>query len=637
MAKINLLDKSVYNLISAGEVVENPASIVKELVENSIDAGADSISVNIENGGIKSITVIDNGSGIEESDLPLSILPHATSKITTAADLNVIGTLGFRGEALASIAAVSEITVKSRYFEEDYANYISVKGGEIIDKGICGLNVGTQISVKSLFYNTPARFKFLKNAKGEEGKVTQLLRELIFANPEISFTYTADGKNIFRTDGSGLKSAVISVYGSETAENMLPLNLSDKGYKISGFTARPASDAIKNNRTRQVFIVNGRVIADDTISAVIQNAYGEFLMKRTFPAVVLDIIAPFDAVDVNVHPNKREVRFAERSIVNGLIYHAIKNTVEENAEQTQKKIFDSLFNLSAEKSTEKDKVQKSFTILNEDNAATVADIYSDIESNSDKNSGIDTPEFKSEVNNYARPFTTRNFELQFNDYYQNKNAKTLQQEKKDVIYDDFADVKISENENKINYKPIGQLFDTYLLLELDNELILLDQHAAHERLLFDRLIADCEKKLAVQETIIPFTYKASEEECLFIKSIRNDLEKLGFRTEFAENEVLVYSVPCILANLDIGGFLRELSDYNGRFDKLTSSALIKDKIAKIACKRAIKGGDALNDEQIDKVLEYFFSNGVPLQCPHGRPTLLKITRDEIERRFGRKV
>lgn len=354
MPKINLLDKSVYNQISAGEVVENPASIVKELVENSIDAGADSVSVSIENGGIKSIIVTDNGCGMEKEDLKLSILPHATSKIKVAADLDMIGTLGFRGEALASIAAVSEVTLKSKYIDSDVGNFIEVKGGEVVGEGICAISGGTQISVRSLFYNTPARYKFLKTSKGEESNVTALIAELIFANPDVSFTYTVDGNVVYKTYGEGLYDGIYSVYGDLVADNMIPLGFEENGYKLTGFTARPATEAIKNNRTKQTFIINGRIIEDATISAVIQNAYGEFLMKRTFPTVVLDMVIPFGMVDVNVHPNKREVRFADAKKINGIVYHTVKRAVEKDAEQLQKTLFSEIQNFSSTENTKSD-------------------------------------------------------------------------------------------------------------------------------------------------------------------------------------------------------------------------------------------------------------------------------------------
>ncbi len=638
MAKINILDKCVYNLISAGEVVENPASIVKELVENSIDAGADSITVNIENGGIKSITVIDNGCGMEADDLPLSVLPHATSKIFEASDLDTVGTLGFRGEALASIAAVSDTTIKSRYFENECAHFIQVKGGEIIDSGMCGLNIGTQISVKSLFFNTPARYKFLKNAKGEENKVTVLMRELIFSNPDVTFSYSADGKIIYKTEGSGLEDAMYAVYGAETAEVMLKIEeISDRGYKINGFTARPASLAIKNNRNRQVFIVNGRIIEDDTLSAVVQNAYGEFLMKRTFPSVIIDIVAPFDMIDVNVHPNKREIRFAEGRVVNGLVYHAVKATVESFAENMQKQLFEQVHasaiggNINAREDISMRKIEIEIP----ENVPSFVDETFQVSAPANDESVISAADSSNVYKTKIVDIESERSQFEFirvNDGRKYEQTMILN----DIAYEGSADDALQVNLAP-SYRRIGQLFDTYLLIELGEDLILIDQHAAHERLLFDKLLKQFESSLSVQDMLIPYYFSADSDDLAYFIAIKNDLDKLGFKLEIQDDGVYVLSLPALLTGLDINGFLCELLQFNKSAEKLTSSAIIKDKIAKIACKRAIKGGDKLTDEQVDYVLDYFFSEGVPLQCPHGRPTMIKMSRYELERRFGRKV
>lgn len=652
MARINILDKSIYNRISAGEVVENPASIVKELAENSIDAGADSITVSIENGGIKSITVTDNGSGMEKEDLLRSVMPHATSKICTAEDLETIGTLGFRGEALASIAAVSETTIKSRYFEDDCANYIEVKGGEVVQSGVCGLHAGTQVNVKSLFYNTPARYKFLKNAKGEESCVTQLVSELIFANPETAFSYSIDGKTVLQTTGEGLKEAIYAVYGEEVASDMLPFSIEDKGYRINGFTARPSSAAIKNNRSRQVFIVNGRIVEDSTLSAVVQNAYGEHLMKRTFPTVIVDILMPFELVDVNVHPNKREVRFADKKIVSGLVYHAVKKSVEDDAKMTQKTLFQSMF-------------KNSSMLLKKENSVITDEIAADIVSSKvsptipenkiyesdakkieyvEKSNleGIKTIEQTAEVYGNDCNFTAASTVFPRADDKERFSFTSSGYTSPQLSFNDSAQTETQNYELKIereipSYRILGQLFDTYLLLEIKSELIFIDQHAAHERLLFDQLIADSEKNLAIQDLMFPYVYPLNGKEINFALANKDKFEKLGFTVEINTDGIAFYSVPCLLTNLDIGGFMSELIEYEKSFNNFLSSAVIKDKIAKIACKRAIKGGDKLSDNQIEYVLDYFFSKGVPLQCPHGRPTMIKLTRDEIERRFGRKI
>ena len=662
MPKINLLDKSVYNQISAGEVVENPASIVKELVENSIDAGADSVSVSIENGGIKSIIVTDNGCGMEKEDLKLSILPHATSKIKVAADLDMIGTLGFRGEALASIAAVSEVTLKSKYIDSDVGNFIEVKGGEVVGEGICAISGGTQISVRSLFYNTPARYKFLKTSKGEESNVTALIAELIFANPDVSFTYTVDGNVVYKTYGEGLYDGIYSVYGDLVADNMIPLGFEENGYKLTGFTARPATEAIKNNRTKQTFIINGRIIEDATISAVIQNAYGEFLMKRTFPTVVLDMVIPFGMVDVNVHPNKREVRFADAKKINGIVYHTVKRAVEKDAEQLQKTLFSEIHNFSSTENTKSDEpTNRSFDVKNENtsvfakefNVQKTTEIYEEDGYLPGNDYGkiiksvsvgetfpvfkkIDLSKVDSEYISFADAITDKKedkTELSSDNSAINENefaAKILASDENDgITYDKLP--------KKPTYKIVGQIFDTYLILEFDEKIVFLDQHAAHERILFDKLIEECNRNVIAQDLLIPYEYPIDGDEREFLLKNKDNFDKLGFSLEIFDDKAYINSVPALLTNIDLGSFLREVLSYKTEMKTLTDSSLLKDRIAKYACRSAIKGGAKLTDKEIEFVVGYFFEKGVPLQCPHGRPTMIKFTRSDIEKFFGRKV
>lgn len=617
MTKINILDKSVYNRISAGEVVENPASIVKELVENSIDAGANRITIDIENGGIKSITVTDNGCGMEKDDISLAVLAHATSKIKTGADLDTISTLGFRGEALASIAAVSELTIKSKYYDESVANFIEVKGGEVTSAGECAMAGGTQISVRSLFFNTPARFKFLKTPKSEENAITALVAELIFANPYIAFHYTADGAVIYHTNGDCLESCIYAVYGDTIGNNMIRIDFEDKGYMLHGYIARPASEAIKNNRTKQTFIVNGRVINEPTISAVVQNAYGELLMKRTFPILILDIVIPFDMVDVNVHPNKREVRFADAKKINGIIYHTIKDAIEKETASTQRSLFEEFHTVIPQtttkpilpyKSETSEVLTQSFNSVEEEEDGYLPGekiVYPSISVNFKPKTVVQTPPPRTET------------QLTFSDV----STETVTQDKAE----------------KINYRVIGQLFNTYLLIELDETVIFIDQHAAHERILFDDLVEKSKRNIPVQMLLLPYVFPVDDVDKEFFINYKDNFEKLGFTITVSYGEVVVKSVPASLTKMNIGDFLREVAAYKTELNELTDSSIIKDRLAKYACKNAIKGGAALSNDQIELVLKYFFKNGVPLQCPHGRPTMIKFTKNEIEKFFGRKV
>ncbi len=617
MGKINILDSGVYNQISAGEVVENPASVVKELVENSIDSGADTITVMIEDGGIKSISVIDNGCGIEKDDLPKTVLPHATSKIATAKDLLTIGTLGFRGEALASIAAISEVVIKSKYAEADNAYEMIVKGGEVINTGLTNLTIGTSVTVNNVFYNTPARYSFLRPRKSEEGLITKLMQDFIFANPEISFRYFADGNLIYRTDGSGIENAIFSVFPHNVAENLISFSRSEKSHTIKGYTARPATEAIYSNRSRQYIIVNGRVVEDNTISMVIQNAYGESLMKRTFPTVILDIVMPFELVDVNVHPNKKQVRFANSRLINGIIYNAIKEALENDDKERTEQLFVS-GSVIANKQPE---IVQEAIPSEEQPLSTETEIKFDIPTlkvkpnikiNREENNNV------AGIREYSGLVTEKiNFGENFDpvkEYFKSEEAKSIPK-----------------------YNILGQLFETYILIECGDLFLIIDQHAAHERILYDKLLSEDKNNLVAQQLLFPYLARIDEEKEVLLKENIDVLSSLGFEISAENGKIRLTAIPFILSNMDIDGFLSEIAENADLFTKHTEIDSIKDKIAKTACKKAIKSGDRLNDSQLDYIVNYFIEKGMPLQCPHGRPTTIKLTKTEIEKLFRRIV
>lgn len=619
MSRINILESNVYNQISAGEVVENPASVVKELVENSIDAGADNITIMIEDGGIKAISIIDNGCGIEKEDLPKTVLPHATSKILNAKDLLTIGTLGFRGEALASIAAVSEVIIKSKFIEADNAYEYIVKGGEVESEGITNLSVGTSITVNNIFFNTPARYKFLKSRKGEENLITKLVQDFIFSNPNISFKYYIDNNLIYQTAGNGLENAIYSVYSSEIADNMIPFSLTEKGHTITGFTARPATAAIFSNKNRQNIVVNGRIINDNTLSMVIQNAYGESLMKRTFPTIIVDIIMPFELVDVNVHPNKKEVRFANEKQVFGLVYNAVKNALEKDSEEIQAKLIESIYNLG-ENAQEKVAPKPNVDIQSKFFTPTT-NTLGDFKYSSD-----------AEASNYHYAAKIENENI---DFVPNYNDEIHIKESVNPVKEFFAPENIVKP--MINYRVIGQLFDTYILIEHNSTLLLIDQHAAHERILYDKLLSENEQNTVVQELLFPYTANLPEDKISVVLENFEIFQNLGFEVSIDDGKIRVTAIPYLLINMDIDGFLLEIIEDTELFGKISELSKIKEKIAQKACKRAIKSGDKLNDSQLEYVLNYFFEKNMPLQCPHGRPTIINVTKQEIEKLFRRIV
>ncbi|HBW04969.1 MAG TPA: DNA mismatch repair endonuclease MutL, partial [Clostridiales bacterium] len=329
MSKINVLEPNVFNMISAGEVVERPSSVVKELIENSIDAGASEVSVYVEDGGIRKIQVSDNGIGIEKDDMRKAFLPHATSKLKNIVDLDSLSTLGFRGEALASISSVSEVTLSSKSKNQDIASKITLSGGKVTFEGDDSRAEGTVISVENLFFNTPARLKFLKKGVSELNYVKDVVRMLILANPSVRIELSNEEGTLLRNEGGTLSDAIFSVYGAKTADNLLEICDEYGGaIKVSGFTSKV--DYTKANRTYQTIIVNGRAVEDQTVQTAVEKAYSEYLMKRTYPMFVLDILMPFDDVDVNVHPSKTEVRFRDKHAVFSAVYHAVQNTINNS-------------------------------------------------------------------------------------------------------------------------------------------------------------------------------------------------------------------------------------------------------------------------------------------------------------------
>lgn len=639
MSKINVLDASVYNLISAGEVVENPCSVVKELIENSIDAGADVIEISVEDGGIKSITVTDNGCGIEKEELEKTILPHATSKIEDAKDLLTIGTLGFRGEALASIATVSEMTIKSKFVSSEFAYMLTVCGGKAGKTDLTNLSKGTSITVNNLFFNTPVRYKFLKSPKNELSLITAQIRNFIFANHDIAFKYYVDNKLTLQTLGQGLNDALYSVFDAETANNLLPIKFEKHKYKIEGYIGAPASNAILNNKSKQILIVNGRIINDTVISSVIQNAYGDFLMKRTFPIYILEIIMPFDLVDVNVHPNKREVRFADRRSVNGIFYNAVKERLNENYQIKQSDIHSNLFNLDIKEHSENGLTRADNKGLTEQTISLPAIVLDDEDKNIDLNKKLYSNKSFILNNKSNADYIDKNSEWGKQPLQMPKATYTNVDDRL-ARFSDADDGKkkfVQTNGSNTNYRIIGQLFETYILLECNGNLLIIDQHATHERIIYDRLIAESDNGVDMQQLLFPYSVALDDEETEEILKQIDSLNRLGFQMEIKNNRALLNAIPYTLIDLDISAFVNDIKNEIKDINSLTDFSQVRKRLATMACKKAIKGGDNLSTEQLDYVVNYFFENNVALQCPHGRPTVKIISKSDVEKMFGRIV
>lgn len=625
MPKINVLDSSVYNLISAGEVIERPASVVKELFENAVDSGADRISVAIEEGGIRKIVVTDNGCGMDADNLKKAFLPHATSKLSTASDLDNISTLGFRGEALASIAAVSKTEIVSRPQGETGGAKISSDGGVISAVEQCGAAEGTTVSVSDLFFNTPVRARFLKKPAQEEKAVTEKVASLILANPDISVTYTVDGKSVFGTSG-GFENAVYTVYSTDVANKLIWFDETrEDGYRVYGYTG--TRELTRHNRSLQTIIVNGRTVSDKTIETAATQAYGGSLMKRCYPVFIVNLILPFDDVDVNVHPSKNEVRFRQPNKVFSAVYRAIEKALATQArsmfltrEEQPAVPFESGGGDAPVQNT-----------LPEKQPIAVPDPPQVEAENEDKwRKALDRQRERVEQSSV---FTHSIYKPQTK-----VAAPAAFKMTDDAPRDDSDAFREIDGMLRIGYKVIGQLFNTFLIVEQGDKAYLIDQHAVHERMLYDELTAKVNaKQTASQPLLIPYILECDGAQSDFVTRHVGKLAELGFEIEpFGADCFKVNAVPDILTDINIGAFFAKLFEEKGRIDGYKNGDMITDALASRACKAAIKGGDRLTEAQITSLLDSM-KDGVPLQCPHGRPTTFVFTRKDLDKLFKRIV
>ncbi|MBQ9513543.1 MAG: DNA mismatch repair endonuclease MutL [Clostridia bacterium] len=618
MSKINLLSSEVYNRISAGEVIEIPASAVKELVENAIDAGATAITVEIVGGGISSINIKDNGCGIEKSELKKALLPHATSKIKSVDDLDCISTLGFRGEALASIASVSKITIKSKPISQEFGAQISYSNNAFSEISDTSLNNGTEIKVDNLFYNAPVRAKFLRSEKSEEGEITAVMSRFILGHPEISFKYIANGKVVLQSFGEGEESAFVCVYGASSIDDCFYIKSEKNGIIISGYIGKHYFT--KSNRGHQTVFLNGRYIVNNTVSSAISNAYSSYLMKRQYPFYVLNITVPTDAVDVNVHPNKIDVRFNNNQIIYSSIYSVISKALDGTNEA---------LNIIVDKKTDNNQVKSTENIIHYDRHNSINTpknfVFNDSGAKSldvDYNK-IDKKEEKKDVEDI----------FALNKAYLEK----LEEEKKNKT----VNIK-EENQTfiKIDKKLslIGQALNTFLIFEDGEDLYFIDQHAAHERILFDKFSQEVKNASVVsQPLLVPYILFTDNNESDFLEEKLNVLNDMGFIIdEFGTNTYKISSVPAFLTEINLKKFFNELFFDIDILKKITVNDLLKDKIAQKACKSAIKSGDKMSEDEISILMEKL-NNNLGLKCPHGRPIAIKITRTEIDKWFKRIV
>ncbi len=629
MARIRVLDKTVSNMIAAGEVVERPASVVKELLENAMDADATHIVVEIKDGGISYIRVADDGAGMSREDAQNCLLRHATSKISSAEDLDGILTLGFRGEALASIAAVSRLEMYTRAQGEEIGTHIMCDCGDTVHVSDAGCPVGTTVIVRDLFCSTPARMKFLKKDFTEAGYIADILNRLSLSHPEISFKFLNGGKEALFTAGNGeLLDCVYAVYGKELKDAMLPVHFSEGEVTVSGVVARGLS--ARPNRNMQSFFINGRYVKSAMLSHAVEEAYKNEVMVGKFPVCVISLDLNPKMVDINVHPTKLEVKFADEKQMYHCVYWAVKNalTKETHIPEVEAAPKTSVFPAMVEKP----KMAEPIRIAEKPAPKPVEEIK--IESKTIKKPNFSMREPTAAVWPIPELIPP---ELSKTEEKEEKAEAILFEETKQP---ERKETQREEAKEKVpEYQICGQVFDTYIIVEKDGEMLLIDQHAAHERLRYEELLSQYQNRRIVSQTmLIPAIVTLSAQEMAIYREYRTYLEELGFETEeFGNNEVAVRMTPEELSERDLSELLVEILTMITNSRKNISEDLVSRMLYSIACKGAIKANHRLHEEEMKALLDAVFSLTGINTCPHGRPITIAFTKTWIEKQFKRIV
>lgn len=640
MAEIRVLDKSVFNRIAAGEVVDRPCSIVKELVENSIDAGADNISIAIKGGGISYIRVSDNGKGIPYDEMKTAFLPHATSKIHEIGDLDGIVTLGFRGEALPSIASVAKVTTISRTKNNELGCRYVIDNGTEADFGAIGAPYGTSVTVENLFDRIPARKKFLAKETAEENAITNLVLRYILANNKIAFRYTVNDKIVYHTAGEGMKTAISTVYGDEYLSNMIYIHNTMSGITLDGYVNKPSYT--KHSKSFQTLIINGRYVLNDEISYTVFGCYQKFLMKRQYPTYILYLNIPYDLVDVNVHPNKMEVKFAVPALIKRLVSDTIGSQVLEAV--TAPKEIENVFPDSSSKYDYKIPSDLKSDIFEKNNVVFNIPVKHDA-ANREPASEYLKPQsqsFKVDSSELGE-IPTFTIKSRFTEWSETKLREPA--ELSPVSESEHYKTETLSKQLKLDipdsWRVIGKLFNTYIMIEKTDSFYLIDQHAAHEKLLYDRLMSEAEKGIiATQPLLIPYTFTVSHEEGELLNENIDSLKNSGFEIARSDKNPQTFSlksVPLRCIGINAQSFISDFLKENAGTGKNMLPSAFREKLMQTACKSAVKGDDDLKDSEIECLLKQMSDDMKELFCPHGRPAAIKLSRYEIEKWFKRIV
>ncbi len=650
MAKIHVLDKHTAELIAAGEVVERPSSVVKEMVENAVDAGATNITIEIKDGGISYIRISDNGCGIAKDDVPKAFLRHATSKILTPSDLEAIGTLGFRGEALASIAAVSRVEILTKTSEETFGTHYIIEGGEEKLLDDAGCPNGTTFVIQDLFYNTPARMKFLKKNVAEGNAVSDVIDRLALSHPEISFKLIRDGKQTLSTPGDGkLLSAIHAVYGSEFASSLIPVSYKNGDITISGYTCMPV--AARKNRSLQLFYINGRFVKTGTGSAALQEAYKNAIMVGKFPAGVYHLQFPCDQIDVNVHPAKIEVRFSNERAIFDVVYFGVKSALESGDKRPTfdlKTMVPATSQITSETSRLK-RASSAFQLPQKTINHSVTPVQKPIQTKFHMVQPNETPIVNENrllndsgfsVSNVTKApavpgkSVSKSFVPSVSGTSLDVVVETTKANEKSQPSAQIVE-EIPEEISNVNLRIIGEAFKTYVLVEVDNRILVMDKHAAHERILFDRL-KESEATGHAQILLEPLALTMRKEDYTLLLDNKELLEQAGILIDsFGETSVRVVAVPMNLENEDICLLMDEIIEKLRR----NSASVMADRLDwlyhSIACRSAVKGGYRTSDAELMTLAKRIVKDESILYCPHGRPVAMWLTKTQLEKQFGR--
>lgn len=635
MARINVLPKEIYQLIAAGEVVERPSSVVKEMIENSLDAGAKNITLEIKNGGSTYIRITDDGCGIERDDVRKVFISHATSKISKKDDLNSIATLGFRGEAMASISAVSKVELLTKAENEEIGTRYEIAGGEELEFDDAGCPNGTTIVVRDIFFNTPARMKFLKKDVTEGNQVAGIVDRMAISHPEISFRFIRDGKQVLITSGNGdLKSTVYSVLGKEMSDSLMSVDYSFNDMRITGFVSKPT--ASRKSRAGQYFYINNRIVKSKTAMAALEQAYKNTIMVGRFPACVLNIELNPAQVDVNVHPAKTEVRFANEKPIFDLVYYAVKTAIENDRTVKEVEFKENPIYRQESKNVYQNNDNKSFQakfdfFKKKDEPPSQQVIKTKPRENFWQ---VEAPKPEYKIARDEKPKARVDINIECEEPEEISTAKSedvpKEREIEKVVITDEKD-----NENFIpNFKLIGEAFKTYLIVEIENELYFIDKHAAHERMNFEQFKAQA--TVETQMLLAPVVVNLTKDEFIAISENVELIKKCGFEfEEFGESQIIVRAIPSLVDGDSVKDLMLEIAQ------KLLEhkTDILPDKIDWIyhsaSCRGAVKAGDYTSRQEQEMFVKKLLSMPNIRFCPHGRPVFIKMSKYDIEKQFGR--